>query len=263
MTVQPDVLFDLFFKDLPLPERLGRIAATGWRRIETWKGGDPAEMKQIGDACRANGLELVSIVMNGIGDKDAAPIGTGNAKRFAEQIDRYSDNALSAGCHAGIVTTGNRVSGVDYYRHKQNLVEALGQASAVAARKGFLLNLEPLNDKVNHAGYFLVSREDTLDVIRQVASPHVKALYDLYHMQIMTGDHVAFLLAHLPLIGHFHSAGVPGRQELFLGEMNYPYVIRRILEAGYTGTFGLEYMPSMPDEKSLRDSLAYVAPAFG
>lgn len=263
MSVQPNVLFDLFFKDLPLPERIGRIAATGWRLIETWKGGDAAELKQIGAACQAHGVRLVSIVMNGAGDKTVAPVIAENRAAFVERIDRYSDNALAAGCAAGIVTTGNRAGGLDYYRQKANLIEALGLAAGVAGKKGFHLNLEPLNDKVDHPGYFLTSREEAIDVVRRIGAPNVKALYDLYHQQIMAGDHTAFLLDNLPWIGHFHAAGVPGRHEVFAGEMNYPYVIRRILQAGYAGTFGLEYMPSLPDEQSLRETWAHLSPAFG
>lgn len=262
MPVQPDILFDLFFKDLPLPERLARIAAAGWKAVETWKGGDAAEMKQVGDACRANGLRLVSIVMNGIGDNAVAPVRAESRAAFLERMDRLSDNALAAGCSQGIVTTGNRVNGRSFYAQKESLIEALAAAAPAMAKKGFRLNLEPLNDKVDHPGYFLVSREEAVDVVRRVNAPNVKALYDLYHEQIMGGDHTAFLLAHLPWIGHFHSAGVPGRHELFLGEMNYPWLIRRLLEAGYAGTFGLEYVPSLPDEASLRESLAYVRDAF-
>ena len=261
MKTQPNILFDLFFKDLPLPERLGKIAAAGWTLVETWKGGNAEEMKQIGAACREHGLKLVSVVMNGIGDNAVAPIRAENLNAFVQQIDRYSDNALSAGCRAGIVTTGNRTGG-DFYKQKAALIEAMARGGEVAARKGFALNLEPLNDKVDHAGYFLVSREEAVDVVRQVNAPNVKALYDLYHQQIMCGDHLAFLLAHLPWIGHFHAAGVPGRHEVFTGELNYPVVIRRLLEAGYDRTFGLEYMPSLPADQSLRETLAYLSPAF-
>lgn len=261
--MKADILLDLFFTDLPMEQRIARIAATGWRHMETWKGGDAAELKVIGKACRDNGAELVSIVMNFAGDKDVAPVRAAGKAAFVERIDRYSDNALAAGCSAGIVTSGNRLGGVDYYRQKAALTEALAAAAPVAARKGFRLNLEPLNDKVDHAGYFLISREEAVDIARQVAAPNVRVLYDLYHQQIMAGDHIAFLLEHLPWIGHFHSAGVPGRHELFTGEIDYPTVVSRIRDAGYRGYFGLEYMPQLPHEESLRKTWDYLKPALG
>ena len=250
--MKPDVLFDLFYKDRPLPERIERIAAAGWRHIETWKGGDAAEIREIGRVSRDRGAELVSIVMNFNSETAVAPVRAESRSAFLERIDRYADHALAAGCSAGIVTSGDRVVGRDYYHQKQSLIEALAQAAVIAARKGFQLNLEPLNDKVDHPGYFLTSREEALDVVRQVQAPNVRMLYDLYHQQIMTGDHLAFLLANLEWIGHFHAAGVPGRHEIVSGELNYPTVIRRLRDAGYDGTFGLEYMPAMEDGASLR-----------
>ncbi len=257
-----DVLMDLFFVDLPIERRIARIAETGWRQVETWKGGDDEELKTIGKACRDHGAELISIVMNFANEKDVAPVCAAHRAAFIERIDRYSDHALAAGCKAGIVTSGDRLTGVDYYLQKAALVEALAGAAAVAARKGFRLNIEPLNDKVDHPGYFLTSREESIDIARQVNAANVRVLYDLYHQQIMTGDHIAFLLANLPWIGHFHAAGVPGRHELFTGEMDYPSVIRRVRAAGYKECFGLEYMPQLPHEESLRKTWEYLQPAL-
>lgn len=258
-----DILLDLFFGDLPMEQRVARVAATGWRHIETWKGGNADELKAIGKACSDSGVELVSIVMNFATDKEVAPVRAANRAAFIERIDRYSDHALAAGCKAGIVTSGNRLGGVDFYQQKSALVDALRGAAEVAARKGFRLNLEPLNDKVDHAGYYLISREEAVDIVRQVNAPNVKVLYDLYHMQIMSGDHLAFLLDHLAWIGHFHAAGVPGRHELFTGEMDYVTVMRRLGEAGYQGCFGLEYVPSLPHEDSLRQTREYLKPVLG
>jgi hydroxypyruvate isomerase len=260
MTV--DVLLDLFFTDQPMDRRIARIAETGWRHVETWKGGNAEELKAIGRACRDCGASLVSIVMNGIGEKDVSPVRAENRKAFVERMDRYADNALAAGCSAGIVTSGDRVSGVDYYRQSAALAEALAAAAGPAARKGFRLNLEPLNDKVDHPGYFLTSREEAVEIVRQVNAPNVRVLYDLYHQQIMAGDHITFLLHNLPWIGHFHAAGVPGRHELFTGEMDYPAVIRRVREAGYAGYLGLEYMPLLGHEESLRKTREYLRPAL-
>jgi len=257
-----DVLLDLFFADLSIEQRIARIVETGWRQVETWKGGNAGELKAIGQACSAQGASLVSIVMNFASEKDVAPVCAATRAAFLERIDRYSDNALAAGCSAGIVTSGDRLSGVDYYRQKAALIEALAGAAALTARKGFRLNLEPLNDKVDHPGYFLVSREEAVDIVRQVHAPNARVLYDLYHQQIMGGDHIAFLLANLSWIGHFHSAGVPGRHELFTGEMDYPTVVRRVREAGYTGCFGLEYFPQLSHEASLRKTWEYLQPAL-
>jgi hydroxypyruvate isomerase len=247
-----DVLIDVFFREMPLEQRVRQVAALGYTAVETWQGGDAALVKRIGDACAASGVRFVSVVLNGTGDMKVAPVKTGNRPAFVEQLDRNSDHALAAGCRSGIVTTGNHVPGQTPEEHRKNLVECLVEAGAMAARKGFALNLEPLNTLVDHKGYYLDSREASLDIVKEVHLPSVKLLYDLYHMQIMGGNQLAFVIPNVGSIGHFHTAGVPGRHELSEGEMNYPFVMKKILAAGYQGFFGLEYMPSLPSEDSLR-----------
>ena len=77
-------------------------------------------------------------------------------------------------------------------------------------------------------------------------------------MQLMEGNLVNQIRENAAYIGHFHSAGVPGRHELHLGETNYPFVIRAAEEAGYQGYFGFEYWPTYENAQSLRDVLQYV-----
>ena len=83
-------------------------------------------------------------------------------------------------------------------------------------------------------------------------------VYDCYHMQIMEGDLVGHIQASLDVIGHFHSAGHPGRHELWLGETNYAFLTKRIAEMGYTGVFGLEYAPAGDHVESLKKTRQYL-----
>ena len=260
--MKADVLFDLFYTDKSIDERIALVADAGWEAVETWKGGDAAELKMIGDACARRGIDFVSIVMNFNGEADVAPLCKKNRAGFLERIDRFSDNALAAGCKAGIVTSGDRIAGRGYHAQMQALIDALAEAAQQVASKGFLLNLEPLNDKVDHPGYFLVSREEAADIVKTVGSPNLRFLYDLYHQQIMDGNHTSFLEANIEWIGHFHAAGVPGRHEIFLGEMDYPYIVRRIRGLGYEGYMGLEYVPSTEHAESLRKTVEYLSSAL-
>ncbi len=253
------VLIDVFFPDLPLPQRVERVAALGFRAVETWQGGDAAVMQALGAACRESGVRLASIVMNGPADMRVAPVKSGNRPAFLEQLDRHTDLALAAGCQAGIVTTGNGVPDQSSDVHRACLIECLQAAGDAAGAKGFSLNLEPLNTRVDHPGYYLDDREAALAIVQAVARPNVRLLYDLYHLQVMGGNHLAFILPHLAWIGHFHAAGVPGRHELFESELDYPYVLGKILAAGYTGFIGLEYLPALPSEESLRKTQVLLA----
>jgi hydroxypyruvate isomerase len=252
------VLVDIFFRDLPFAARPAEIAACGYRHIETWGGKDAALLQEMAGAAADCGVELVGVVLNFADEDDVAPVRAEARERFVERVDRCTDNALAAGCRAGIVTSGNRVAGLPEDRHFGNLVAALRAAGELAARKGFLLNLEPLNTEVDHPGYYLESRATALDAVKAVALPNVRLLYDIYHMAIMNGNQVEFVRRNIAMIGHFHLAGVPGRHEPFEGEINYPFVLRQALAAGYTGCFGLEYMPRLASGLSLRRSRAYL-----
>jgi len=256
--VKADVLVDLFFGDLPFQDRIPKIAECGYKAIETWKGSDAELLKKMGKACSENKVEFVSIVMNGVGENAVAPSWKGNLKPFIERIDRFSDNALAAGCRSGIVTSGNLADGHTMDEQYRNLVEALKKAGEVVTKKGFILNLEPLNTLVDHKGYYLDCRETALKIIREVNMPSVKMLYDIYHMDIMHGHQVDFITKNISDIGHFHTAGVSGRHELFIGETNYPFVIAKAVEAGYKGYFGLEYIPTMDSVQSLKKTLDYL-----
>lgn len=257
--IKIDVLVDLFFKELPWAERVARIADCGYRYIETWQGGDAGVLRELGEAGRGCGVELVSIVMNGPGDAATAPVAAENRQRFLDQVERYMDNALAAGCRQGIVTTGPSVGGRSYPEQRRALVDALRAAGVLAAARGFRLNLEPLNTEVDHAGYFLASREDSVAIAREIGLKSVRVLYDVYHMDIMFGNQTAFIEANIDWIGHFHSAGIPGRHELFEGETNYPFLLNRIERAGYKGCLGLEYMPLLESRESLMRTARYLA----
>jgi len=254
-----DVLIDLFFKDLPFGRRVPRIAECGYRFIETWGGGDVAVLKEMHDAGKQCGVELVSVVMNFATQDDVAPIRAENKARFLEQMDRYADNALAAGCRQGIVTTGQSVGGRSYQEQRSALVDALGEAGRRVASKGFKLNLEVLNTEVDHPGYFLGDPREGVAIVKEVGLENVRMLYDVYHMGIMTGNLTAFLVQNIQWIGHFHSAGIPGRHEPFDGETNYPFILRQLEKAGYQGYFGLEYMPLLPCPETLVKTLEYLS----
>jgi len=115
-----------------------------------------------------------------------------------------------------------------------------------------------LNTRYDHPGYWLASSDRGAEICRRLGSPRMKLLFDCYHMQIMEGDLSRHIERNIDVIGHFHSAGVPGRHELFNGETNYPMVLGKIHAMGYAGIFGLEYAPELPDAESLRKTRTYL-----
>lgn len=160
------------------------------------------------------------------------------------------------GCKKFIGLSGNVTCKAD--NQKMIITENLKRSSEICEKEGITLLLEPLNSALDHAGCYLDSSYIGFEIIKTVNSPSVKLLYDIYHMQIMEGNIVANITHNINLIGHIHSAGVPGRHELQLGEINYPFVIEQIEKAGYDGYIGFEYFPTYENRKSVSDILKYV-----
>ncbi len=247
-------LIDLFFPgEKSWEERAAKIAACGFRFVETWQGKDAAELKKM----NSSGIQLVSIVMNFATEADVAPVNPKNMKSFLDRIDRFSENALAAGCREGIVTAGQKVCGLGCATQRKALVEAMAEAGKLVEKRGFSLNLESLNTEVDHAGYFLSDPADAVAIAKETGCPNVKTLYDIYHMGIMRGNHTEFLRNNIAWVGHFHTAGIPGRHEPASGETNYPFLLSEIEKAGFRGYIGLEYFPLLESRESLLQTKKY------
>lgn len=122
--------------------------------------------------------------------------------------------------------------------------EGLAQVARRAADAGVTLVLEVLNSKVDHPDYHADHTAWAVEVCRQVDSPAVKVLYDIYHAQIMEGDILRTIAAQHRWFGHYHTAGNPGRGELDARqELNYAPIFAAIAATGYSGYIGHEFIP--------------------
>jgi hydroxypyruvate isomerase len=117
--------------------------------------------------------------------------------------------------------------------------------------------LELLNSKVDHPDYMADRTSWGVKICEGVGSDRVKLLYDIYHMQIMEGDVIRTIGEAHPHIGHYHTAGVPGRHEIDDGqELNYPAIVRAIAATGFDGFLGQEFIPTAGDPiVSLADAI--------
>ena len=266
-----DVCLEMVFTDLPYAERIARIAACGFDCVEFWfhdgtfnghdcAGGakDAAVLKR---ACAEAGVTVNNLVVNAPdGSLGGAPVVAADRAKYMARLEEVIAFAKACGCSKGITCTGNVEPGVSRNQLRKSLEEALGRATAIAAKHDFVLLLECLNTRTDHFNYFLDSSAEGAAIVRAIASPHLRLLYDVYHMQIMEGSIIETIAENLDAIGHFHSAGVPGRHELMNGELNYREIVRRIEAGGYTGAFGLEYTPALADHaESLRATRQYLA----
>lgn len=133
----------------------------------------------------------------------------------------------------------------------KNCVTGLKRIAPHAEQKGVTVCIEMLNTRDDshpmkgHPGYQADNMDYMADIVRQVGSPRVKLLFDIYHTQVMDGDVIRRIRQYGPLIGHVHAAGCPGRAELDdTQEINYPACMKALLEVGYTGYVGHEFIPT-------------------
>ena len=137
----------------------------------------------------------------------------------------------------------------------ENSVIALKQIAGYAEKKGVTICLEYLNSKVNHKDYMFDKTSWGVEVCKKVGSESVKILYDIYHAQIMEGDIIRTIRDNKDYIGHYHTGGNPGRNEIDeTQELYYPPIMKAIVETGYKGYVAHEFVPKNKDQIA---SLAY------
>ena len=150
-----------------------------------------------------------------------------------------------------ICMAGDR-AGIGEEEGMDNCRAILKEAVKIAEDHGVTLCMELLNSKVDHPGYMCDNYTWAFELCRRVDSPRFKMLFDIYHMQIMEGDLIATIKKNIRHIGHFHTAGVPGRHELDENqEIYYPAVMRAIVDTGYDGYVAHEYTPTRDPLESL------------
>ena len=142
-----------------------------------------------------------------------------------------------------IVFSGNR-AGLDDLAGAEVTAEGLSHVARAAEEAGVTLVMELLNSKVDHPDYQCDHTSWGVQVCQFVNSPRVKLLYDIYHMQIMEGDIIRTIRANHTYFAHYHTAGNPGRHELdTTQELQYAPIVRAIMETGYEGYLGQEFVP--------------------
>jgi len=171
-----------------------------------------------------------------------------NDKNNHASIETRMREAIKASAEAGapnvIVMAGDR-KGLTDEEGLDNSVEFLNKIKSQAEDQKVTLCIELLNSKVDHPGYMCDHTAWGVAVCQRVNSPRVKLLYDIYHMQIMEGDIIRTIRANIQHIGHFHTAGNPGRHEFDeTQELNYAAICKAIADLGFQGYLAHEYTPT-------------------
>ena len=173
-------------------------------------------------------------------------------QRYTEHIDLVS----KAGYVNLICFSGNR-DGMDDETGLRNCVTGLKRILSLAEQRGVVIQMELFNSKINHPDYMCDSSAWGVELCKQLDSPNFKLLYDIYHMQVQEGDIIHTIRENHAYFGHYHTAGVPGRNEIdHTQELNYPAIMRAIVATGYTGYVAQEFMSTRESTPEKIEALA-------
>jgi len=179
-----------------------------------------------------------------------------NHDRIEREIDHNLELAVKYGIPNLIVFSGNRREGQTDEEGARTIADGVRRAVKNAESAGVTLVMELLNSKVDHPGYQCDHTDWLAGIIDKVGSPRFRALYDIYHMQIMEGDLIRTIRSNSGRIAHYHTAGNPGRHELTgeAQEIHYPSVVRAIAATGYDGYLCHELLPTVNPLQALREA---------
>jgi hydroxypyruvate isomerase len=232
------------FKPMPVDELARHCRAMGLVAME----GIGAESYPT---VRKLGLEISLVGSHGFG---TGPFDPENIPLCVAKLRESIDLAAEVGCPSVITFTGMRAPGISDEQGADNCVKCWQQVMPYAEQKQVNLCLEHLNTRDDshpmkgHPGYFGDDVDLCIDLIKRVDSPRMKLLFDIYHVQIMNGDVIRRIRQYHEFIGHYHTAGVPGRGELDdTQELNFPAILRAIVDTGYTGYVAQEFIPTWQD----------------
>ncbi|MCX7008015.1 MAG: TIM barrel protein [Kiritimatiellaeota bacterium] len=170
-------------------------------------------------------------------------------------VRKAIEETAAAGFPNVICMSGNR-AGLSDEEGLVTCVAGLKQIAAFAEEKKVNVVMELLNSKRNHKDYMCDHTAWGVEVCKRVGSERIKLLYDIYHMQIQEGDVIATIKESIKYIGHFYTAGVPGRHEIdATQELFYPAIMRAIVETGYQGYVSHEYTPTRDAITSLEQAV--------
>lgn len=236
------------YSSVPLEELCGHVKEIGFEAIDLVGPKDWDTLKKY---------KIYSSMCNGA--EISLTEGWNDKQYHSKLIKNYSDHidlVSQAGYKNLICFSGSR-RGMDDETGLKNCVEGLKQVLSLAEKKGVVLQMELLNSKVNHKDYMCDKSAWGVELSKRLGSENFKLLYDIYHMQIDEGDVIRTIKDNNKHFGHYHTGGVPGRNEIDESqELYYPAIMKAVLEVGHKGYVAQEFIPAKKDKiASLREAI--------
>jgi len=254
MRIKQSLCYPIYDLDgLSLDELFKIGAEIGYVAVEMWQRGD--DLEEVVGLARKHNLAVASMcghqsLADGLNKRS-------NHARIEDELKTSIDVAARHGIPGVICFSGNRQPYQAEVEAIEAVADGLRRVAPYAERKKVNLNLELLNSKVDHPGYQCDHTAWGVAVCERVNSPCVKLLFDIYHMQIMEGDVIRTIRENVRWIGHFHTAGNPGRNDMDdTQELNYAGICKAIAATGYDLYVGHEFAAKGDLVEALRRTFA-------
>ncbi|KZS41651.1 hydroxypyruvate isomerase [Aquimarina aggregata] len=237
------------YQDIPLQEFAEKGKDIGLKAIDLLKPEEWQTVQSLGLECSL-ATDTFASITDGF-----------NNPKYHEKLQKQYLELISKASYKGIkqviVFSGNR-NGISEEMGLEQSAKGLDILVKHAEKNNVTLVMELLNSKVDHKDYQCDHTPWGISLVDKIRSNNFKLLYDIYHMQIMEGDIIATINKYNKYIGHYHTGGVPGRNEIGnKQELNYPAIMKAIVKTGFKGYIAQEFIPTYPDKlAALKEGIA-------
>lgn len=240
-------------------EKLQIAARAGCESVELvgehlpWSAGDMTRMKQLAASLKL-GMDTISAMPNW-SKEPVSMVDPAQRESMLREVARQIDFAKRLEIPQLLLLSGNAIPGRTFEEQYASMLEGCKRAGDMAAKAGVTMIIEPLNNKVDHKGFFLSNCVDGLRMVKETSNPHVRLLFDIYHEQVQLGNVTRTAVEAAPLVNVFHIADNPGRNQPGTGEMNYANIYKAISKAGFKGYMTMEYIAKTDQSVALESAV--------
>ena len=232
------------YADIPLEDLCKSAKQIGLQSIELLGPKEWPTLKQYGLTCAMT----TSPVVDGLGGITKSFNRVEHHDKLVAVYEEWIPQAAATGLTNLICFSGNR-DGLPDDKGIENCAAGVKRLMSMCEKYKVNLVMELLNSKVNHKDYQCDHTPWGVELVNRVGSERFKLLYDIYHMQIMEGDVIATIKKYHSYFAHYHTGGVPGRNEIDESqELYYPAIMKAIVETGFKGHVAQEFIPKRSDK---------------
>ena len=260
--MKASVCIEMIYTEFPFLERIKIAAEQGFDAVEFWNW-DNKDMPAIKKTAENASIEIATFQSN----RGGTLINPSHRKDFISGIKESLEMANQMNTKKMFLLTDElgddrsvkfKFPDLSEEEKYQSVLDGIKDIAPLAEAAGVTLVLEPLNNLVDHAGFWLKESEVGFELVRKVNSPNIRLLFDIYHQQVTEGNIIERLMGNLNVIGHVHVADVPGRHQPGTGELNYGNILDKLRDAGFEGFVGLEFEPTVPSKEAAAAALKLI-----